>query len=990
MKQSSLSKYFTQNLSSYPRKRNAPVCIAETIDFSEKIPKLQSSKSSSADVLPESTRKKILAFKCQKQEDPKASSDTKEDTSKVSSCSEKTSSRAVILHNYREINCENNSDTNHQKLDSKKEKYTPLEEQYLKIKNQYPDAVLLIECGYRYKLFGEDAEVASKHLNMPVYKKYNLKHTVINSGCINSYIKRLVLKGFKVGVVKQTESTALKAAGENRNELFTRELHSLYTKATLIDDPKILDSDETKESGDVSSDFLICINEEKMNKTDHVQIAVVAVGVCSGDVCYALLDDNLTRNQLEDFLVSTNPAEILYSSACLSKNTKNLLANFCNERSVRVENVRSELYEQSSALGNISKFLSGQETEDLVSETVDDMQTVLSLPPLIISCLSALVIHLKNFGLANILKNIRYIKLYSEQRKMELSAATVKGLELLENNSCHSEYGSLFWAINKTSTKFGERMLKKWISKPLKCLKLINERLDIVTEIIHSDSVIFKVIENTLYRMTDLEKILCSVLHGKCSCCDFLKLIEAFEKIRKEFLAVLDKIGTEIQTEKLKITLMAIANQLQHIEEFKTNINPEAAKENDKMNVFRDVALYPSVNDCKMKILSVQKELNDLRPEICKILRVPAIKYATVAGQKYLIEVSNDRVAAVPNDWLKINVTKHVSRFQSPEVIKLCKELDQQQEKLQKYSSEAWDSFLNEFGKGFHKYKKAVSLLAQLDCFLSFAKLAKENKYCRPVILDTEEKHFNIVQSRHPVVWKLIGDETQFVANDLHLNAIKQCAIITGPNMGGKSTFVRQIALIAIMSHIGCYVPVESATLPLLDGIYVRMGANDDLVHKKSTFMCEMSETSYILSKVSHNSFVVLDELGRGTSTHDGTAIAYATLEYILEKVKCLSLFVTHYPDVMELKKKYPENILLLHMAYIMQNEYPDCSIETVTFLYNVIEGICKKSYGINVAAMAGISKGILHEAQKKSFELQQKMELQRKIKMLILKINSR
>ncbi|KFM63301.1 DNA mismatch repair protein Msh3, partial [Stegodyphus mimosarum] len=221
-----------------------------------------------------------------------------------------------------------------------------------------------------------------------------------------------------------------------------------------------------------------------------------------------------------------------------------------------------------------------------------------------------------------------------------------------------------------------------------------------------------------------------------------------------------------------------------------------------------------------------------------------------------------------------------------------------------------------------------------------------------------------------------MGEEHQFVANDLKLNNVERCMIMTGPNMGGKSTCMRQIAHIAIMSHIGCYVPADSAVLPLLDGIYVRMGADDDLAQRKSTFMVEMSETSEILASATSNSLVILDELGRGTSTNDGAAIACATLDYLITEIKCFTLFVTHYPSVMELKNIWPEHVITVHMAYILRDKDDKEDIDTATFLYNVVPGISEKSYGINVAALAGISKDILCDAQQKSRELETKIKI--------------
>lgn len=276
------------------------------------------------------------------------------------------------------------------------------------------------------------------------------------------------------------------------------------------------------------------------------------------------------------------------------------------------------------------------------------------------------------------------------------------------------------------------------------------------------------------------------------------------------------------------------------------------------------------------------------------------------------------------------------------------------------------------------------SFLSELDVYMAFAKISKDEQYCRPSLINSGSRKFDIKQGRHPVVMKLMGEEHQFVSNDISLNDTKRCLIVTGPNMGGKSTYIRQTALIALMAHMGCFVPADSATVPLFDGIYVRMGADDDIINKTSTFMTEMNEASSILSSATSKSLVIFDELGRGTSTNDGTAIAFATLEYLIKEIQCFSLFVTHYPTVLELRNYYPENISDVHMAYILKEIDDDDDIQTVTFLYNVVSGISEKSYGINVAALAGISKNILIEAQKKSKEMELQITVLRQLRNLL------
>ncbi|XP_035231122.1 DNA mismatch repair protein Msh3-like isoform X6 [Stegodyphus dumicola] len=867
--QTEISKYFSSSGIKKPNERKRPGVTLDNLSPSKKVQKQQAvSKDETVceHTLCESTISQLQNFSFKqslfKMKEVTERSLPNADIENQISCFSNFSTEELDADNIIELDGDEIINENELEVKSTKIdiKYTPLEKQYLGFKKDYPDAVLLIECGYKYRFFGEDAKAA----------------------CVNS-----------------------------------------------------------------------------------------------GNVVYSSFEDNLLRNKLESCLTHLNPSEVLLPSTNLNKKTEDFLTSFCNERGTRMEYIENKVFDHSFALDNISKLFTSQDACQVSSgEFLDNIQDVLSLPPLVLSCLSALVIYLSSFKLENVMKIFKNMKEFSTNECMVLNAATLKGLEVLKSNSNYTEHGSLLWILNKTLTKFGERMLKLWIAKPLKNLQCIEDRLNIVTELMHSESVIFRIIQNVLSKLPDLEQILCGAFYHRCSCNDLFKLIQALNNIRTEFLGITDKITVEVKQPKLRNILLDIPRLLDDIKEYYDNINPKAAKEGDFANIFLSTSMYPDLERCKHEIILAEKKLDDLRPKICKVLCLPGFKYVTVAGQKYLIEIPNNYISGVPNDWLKISATKQVSRFRSPEVIEFCNELERCQEKLIEYAKAAWSTFLNEFGKNFYKYKRAVSFLAELDCYTSFSKLAKEERFCRPHLSEADDRNFQVEQGWHPVISKLMGEEHQFVANDLKLNNVERCMIMTGPNMGGKSTYMRQIAHTAIMSHIGCYVPATSAILPLLDGIYVRIGADDDLAQQKSTFMVEMSETSEILASATSKSLVILDELGRGTSTNDGAAIAYATLDYLITEIKCFTLFVTHYPSVMELKNIWPEYVITFHMAYILKDKDDKEDIDTATFLYNVVPGISEKSYGINVAALAGISKDILCEAQQKSREIETKIKI--------------
>ncbi|GFR10881.1 DNA mismatch repair protein Msh3 [Trichonephila clavata] len=996
--QPAISKYFV-SISDYPssslKKRNAEADVLNDTS-KKKTPKLEQESDSSKKYDISETLLKLQAFRLEKINRNKSCENFCDMHSE--SISQDINPKVPISQEQQEITFQelNKGEINTSgvlKLNDtgdKNLKYTALEKQYLELRNKYPDALLLIECGYKYRFFGKDAETVSKICNIACFKNHNFMSAIIPTPRLHFYVRQLVSKGYKVGVIKQVESTALKAAGEKRNELFSRKLDALYTKSTLIGEEFFeLDDNNLNDSTDLDANpgYLTCICESfPMNDKQKVNIAIVGIQIYTGDFLYTSFEDSPLRNKLETYLLHINPVEILIPSN-LSKETENFISIFSGDRSVRVENIDETSVDHSSAFNFVSEFYA---SKDESSSEPNTQQMVLSLPTLVISCLSSLITYLMHFNLESIFKNLPNMKPFSTDENMILTATTIKGLEILRNNSNYSEHKSLFWVLNKTSTKFGERLLKLWVAKPLKNFDQIEERLNIITEVIHSESIVFKVLEKTLIKLPDLERILSCVFYHRCSPFDFLKLIQAFMKIKSELLSIRDKISSEICVLRTKILLTDLPELLSDVDRFLSNINIDAAREGDKTKVFQDVSMYPAIQKCQFEISDSEKKLNDLRPQICKILKMINFKYASVALQRYLIEVPNSNLHLVPSDWLKISSTKQVSRFKSPEILQLCNNLDQQKELMIKYSNDAWSTFLNEFGTHFYKYKRVISYLAELDCYLSLSKVAKEENYCRPVIVDAGETIFNVQQGRHPVNEKIMGEENQFVANDIELNEQKRCMIVTGPNMGGKSTYVRQLALIAIMSHMGSYVPAETANVPLFDTICVRMGSEDALEQGRSTFMVEMSETSEILANTTSKSLVILDELGRGTSTNDGAAIAYSTLKYLINEIRCFTLFVTHYPSLVELKKLYPANISVVHMDYILKEDIDDHDIETVTFLYNVVEGISKKSYGINVAALAGIPKDVLLEAQAISQKLELQAEIEKKINTILKKMSTR
>uniref|UniRef100_A0A8C9ZTC5 DNA mismatch repair protein MSH3 n=1 Tax=Sander lucioperca TaxID=283035 RepID=A0A8C9ZTC5_SANLU len=806
--------------------------------------------------------------------------------------------------------------------------YTPLEQQVIQLKQQHKDALLAVECGYKYRFFGEDAEVAAKELNIVCHLDHNFMTCSIPTHRLFVHVRRLVSHGHKIGVVKQTETSAIKASGANRNALFTRQLCALYTKSTLVGEdvnPVCRLGDVEEEGcGDVVLDppdsFLLCISESWDKLKKQLTVGLVAVQPSTGDVLLDCFPDGQSRSELESRVLQINPVEILVPSD-LSEETHRLLQSIASASTqaddrVRIEKRESAQFEFASAMNTATEFYC--HTQEKGSRS---LSSVASLESQVICCLGPLIQYLQEFNLERVLRSERSI----------------------------------------------------------------SERQDAVQEILESHSLTLNSIKSLLSHLPDLERGICSIYHKKSSTQEFYLINSSLSRLGNELQALLPAIQSQISSALLRGLLSDTPDLLAPAHSHLKVLNEKAAKSGNKTELFSDLSGFPVLQERREQIQTVIDEIQDHRQEIRLTLKAPALDYTTVSGQEFLIEVKNSLTSAVPPDWVKINSTKAVSRYHSPFLVERYKKLLQLREQLLLDCQREWTNFLDQFGEHYHTIKRAISHLATMDCLFSLAEVAKQGDYCRPEVC-VGHRQIMIRDGRHPAIDVLMGEHKQYVPNLTELQGDgRRTMIITGPNMGGKSSYIRQVALICVMAQMGSYVPASEARLGMLDGIYTRMGATDNIYKGRSTFMEELTEASEIIFRATERSLVILDELGRGTSTHDGIAIAHATLEYFIRDVKALTLFVTHYPPLCELERVYPEHVSNYHMAFLL-NE-PDIATDTdgmcvqpesITFLYQLTEGAAGRSYGLNVARLADIPDPILHTAARKARELESMVNARR------------
>ncbi|XP_068785201.1 DNA mismatch repair protein Msh3 isoform X4 [Struthio camelus] len=830
--------------------------------------------------------------------------------------------------------------------------YTPLELQFIEMKKQYKDAVLCVECGYKYRFFGEDAEIAARELNIYCHPDHNFMTASIPSHRLFVHVRRLVAKGYK------------------------------------LDDS--VDVEEV--TTDVPDNYLLCICENGENLKDRkkgdVAIGIMAVQPTTGEVIFDSFRDCASRLELESRVLRLQPVELILPSS-LSDQSEKLIHSITSMRlrddRVRIERMENLHFEYSHAFQLITDFYAREVPEITGSQK---LSIILSLDKPVICSLAAVIAYLKEFNLEKMLYNpSNFKRMSSETEYMTINATTMKNLEILQNQTDMKTKGSLLWVLDHTKTSFGRRRLKKWVTQPLMKCSEINARLDAVSEILLSESSVFGQIQNLLCKLPDIERGLCSVFHKKCSTQEFFLIVSTLSRLELEIQALVPVIHSHVKTPLLQNTLLEIPEFLSPVKHYLKILNEEAAKSGDKTQLFKDLTDFPVIRKKKEEILDVLSKIQLHLLEIRKQIKNPSADYVTVSGQEFLIEVKNSLISSVPSNWVMVSSTKAVSRFHSPFIIENYRHLNQLREQLVLDCSAEWLNFLDHFSEHYHPVSKAIGHLATIDCLFSLAQVAKQGDYCRPIVQDNQ-REIIIKNGRHPVIDVLLGEQDQYVPNTTNLSGDgERVMIITGPNMGGKSSYIKQVALITVMAQIGSYVPAEESRIGVVDGIFTRMGASDNIYKGRSTFMEELTDTAEIIRKATSRSLVILDELGRGTSTHDGIAIAYATLEHFIRDVESLTLFVTHYPSVCELEKVYPEKVGNYHMAFLVNEEESGEqkgsedgeNPEFITFLYQITKGVSARSYGLNVAKLADVPEEILKKAAHKSKELEGLVNTKRK-----------
>ena len=815
------------------------------------------------------------------------------------------------------------------------EKLTPVMQQYLQVKRENPDTILLYRLGDFYETFFEDAVIMSKELELTLTGRDAGAHygriplAGIPAKAVNGYMEKLVHKGYKICICDQLEDPKF-AKG-----LVKRGVTRIITAGTLTE------SDLLKQN---SNNYICAMFKDE--KSDIYGFAYADISTGEFKVTEAPL--NLVVGELARIL----PVEIVAPAV----NQKIMPFQIVPEQKIDLPEDIQKLYNCSKIPSNVFDIEFAKNNLKAVFETASLEAFGFSKYKLGFRAGGALLAYIWETLKSNVPKFER-IETYELSEYMILDGSTRRNLELTETLREKNRYGSLLWAIDKTKTNMGARLLKNWVCQPLKSVEQIQARQNAVTELVEKTSIRKELID-ALERIYDIQRLSTRMSNASASPRDFLSL--------KESLFVLPQIieiTAELEHnpfERIKECVFEILEYANLIDRTIDENPPMVIKDggiiksgvSGELDYFRD--LLQGGQNWLAKFEEEEKEKTGI-----KNLKV---SYNKVFG--YYIEVTNSYLNLVPQNYVRKQTLTNGERFITDELKKHEDDVLSAKFKSSELEYKLFSDF-REYSKEFvTKIRDIAECVSKADVFAALAEVAVEHNYCKPTVDDSDD--FVVRNGRHPVLEQILP-LGEYVANDLELksksNEDTQFMILTGPNMAGKSTYMRQNALILILAQIGAWVPADYAKIGIADKIFTRVGASDDLTLGQSTFMVEMVETSFILNSATDRSFILLDEIGRGTSTYDGVAIAWSVAEYIATKIKARCIFATHYHELNVMTKTYPQ-IKNFRITVAEDNG-------EIQFLRKIVQGGASKSYGIQVAKMAGLPNSVV----KRSQELMSRMQ---------------
>ncbi len=777
-------------------------------------------------------------------------------------------------------------------------------QQYMEIKQKVKDCILFFRLGDFYEMFFDDAVIASKELEIALTARdcgNNEKAPMcgVPYHSAHSYIAKLIEKGYKVAICEQVEDPKL-AKG-----VVKREITRIITPGTFID-----------ESFSKANNFICCVARVENS------FALTFVDISTGEM-YACLVENDVQKLINE-IGKYAPSEILVSSS------------------------DTEMYEVVKE--NYNTFIQKIDFID-IDKCYELINTHVQIAT-VDNKIALSVGNLLNYLVETQKISFNYIKkfeFYKVQNYLQIDLNTKRNLELTESIITRSKKNSLLGILDEAKTSMGSRLIKKWLERPLIDVVEINRRLDAVEELYNNFPLLMQ-IEGLLEGIYDIERLSSKFAYKSINAKDLLSLKKSIEVLPR-----LKELLGEFKSHLLK----ELYDNLDTLEDIYTLIH-SSIDENAPVSLKEGGIIKEGYNEDVDRLRNISKNSKELLIQYEEKERnLTGIKNLKIGYNKvfgYYIEVTKSNYSLVPDRYIRKQTLANAERYVTEELKRLEDEIVNAEQKLVELEYELFCEIRDKVESQIDRIQKTASCIAIIDALCSFAHIAIDNRYTKPTVYLGDRIY--IKNGRHPVVEKMIG-HGNFVPNDTELdNNQNRVLIITGPNMAGKSTYMRQVALIVIMAQMGCFVPAEEAQIGIVDKIFSRIGASDDISSGQSTFMVEMSEVANILKNATPKSLIIFDEVGRGTSTYDGLSIAWAVLEYVADKTKigAKTLFATHYHELTELEEKIPG----------VKNYRVDVKEEgkNIIFLRKIVRGGCDSSYGIHVARLAGIPEEVLQRAE--------------------------
>lgn len=796
--------------------------------------------------------------------------------------------------------------------------------QYFKIKEQNKDSILFFRLGDFYEMFYDDAKIASKELELTLTGRdcgqaERAPMCGVPFHSCEGYIARLVAKGYKVAICEQTEDPAT-AKG-----LVKRDIIRVITPGTVMESSML---DEGR------NNYICCMF------SDSKKIGLCFCDISTGELYATEISGSDSVNSLTSQLASYNPREILIGGDIVK--IKSLPAFIKSKLSAGVEMLRDESFDNKLCTDTVNMQF-GKEMQCIADSQV------------LINAIGALINYLKETQ-KNGLERINKIELYSDKQYMNLDYNTQRNLELTATMLNKEKRGSLLWVLDKTKTAMGKRLIRSWLEHPLLNVSAINNRQSAVEELVNNNMLRLDIMD-ALSGIFDIERLMTRIVYGSANGRELRSLAAALQKLPQLSELVADCSAKYLKKVYKEIDLLEDIYNL--IDSAIVEEPPFSVREGGMIkkgyNPDLDI-LLTDMNDSKGILARIEAEQRE-KTGIPKL----RVGYNKVFG--YYIEVTNSYKDLVPETYIRKQTLTNCERYITQDLKDIEGRILGAKDRSVAMEYTLFDNVRKTVANNLERIQRTAKAIAVLDVLVSLANVAADNRYVRPdVNLSTV---IRLKDSRHPVVEALLTD-TPFVPNDVYLDSAgERVAIITGPNMAGKSTYMRQVALIVLMAQMGSFVPASSATIGVVDSIFTRVGASDDLASGQSTFMVEMSEVANIVKSATSKSLLILDEIGRGTSTFDGMSIARAVLEYCADRKKlgAKTLFATHYHELTVMQDLL-DGVKNYSIAVKKRGD-------DITFLRRIIPGGADDSFGIEVAKLAGLPNSIINRAKEILKELE-------------------